>query len=85
MLAAAASSSPCALQEGFRRHLDMTPMEFVRGVRMARAHEELARADPHSGTNVAQIASRWGFGHLGRFARDYRRRYGQLPSTTLRT
>ncbi|MEU6140135.1 helix-turn-helix domain-containing protein [Streptomyces sp. NPDC047081] len=34
---------------------------------------------------MAQIAYQWGFGSLGRFARDYRRRYGQLPSTTLRT
>ncbi|MFJ8782054.1 MULTISPECIES: AraC family transcriptional regulator [unclassified Streptomyces] len=85
VLAAAAALSPRTLQEGFRRHLDMTPMEFVRDVRMARAHEALAQADPHSGTNVAHIAYQWGFANLGRFARDYRRRYGQLPSTTLRT
>ncbi|WP_217558246.1 AraC family transcriptional regulator [Streptomyces sp. GbtcB6] len=85
VLAAAASLSPRALQEGFRKHLDLTPTEFVRSVRMARAHEALAQADPHSGKNVAQIAYQWGFGNLGRFARDYQRRYGQLPSTTLRT
>ncbi|MFD4600415.1 AraC family transcriptional regulator [Streptomyces sp. NPDC058464] len=84
-LAACASLSPRALQEGFRRHLDMTPMEFVRSVRLARAHEALTQADPHSGTNVADIAHQWGFGNLGRFARDYQRRYGRLPSRTLRT
>ncbi|MFI2428624.1 AraC family transcriptional regulator [Streptomyces sp. NPDC018955] len=85
VLAAAASLSPRALQEGFRRHMDMTPTEYVRRVRMARAHDMLAQADPQSGVSVTQIACQWGFTNLGRFARDYQRHYGQLPSTTLRT
>ncbi|MFF9490505.1 helix-turn-helix domain-containing protein [Streptomyces sp. NPDC014676] len=77
--------SPRALQEGFRKHMDMTPTEYVRRVRMARAHDMLAQADPQSGVSVAQIAYQWGFTNLGGFARDYRRHCGQLPSTTLRT
>jgi AraC-like DNA-binding protein len=36
------------------------------------------------GTSVEQVARRWGFTHLGRFAHDYRVAFGQLPSATLR-
>jgi AraC-like DNA-binding protein len=34
---------------------------------------------------VADVAFRWGFGHLGRFAEKYRERYGELPSETLKS
>jgi transcriptional regulator GlxA family with amidase domain len=55
------------LQEGFRRHLSMSPMAHVRVVRLHRAHRDLQSADPTDST-VAAIAHRWGFTHLGRFA-----------------
>jgi transcriptional regulator GlxA family with amidase domain len=31
------------------------------------------------------VARKWGFGHYGRFAADYARRFGRKPSETLRT
>jgi len=30
------------------------------------------------------VANAWGFWHMGQFARDYRRLFGELPSDTLR-
>jgi AraC-like DNA-binding protein len=82
-LARAASISVRALQEGFRRHTGMSPIGYLRQVRLARVHEDLCGADP-MGVTVADVAHRWGFVHLGRFAASYRRRYGQTPSATLR-
>ncbi|WP_363094775.1 helix-turn-helix domain-containing protein, partial [Pseudonocardia sp. 73-21] len=41
-------------------------------------------ADP-ARRSVADIASHWGFTHLGRFAAAYRERYGCVPSETLRS
>ena len=35
-------------------------------------------------TRVADVAAQWGFWHMGQFAADYRRRFGELPSETLR-
>ncbi|MFC9083340.1 AraC family transcriptional regulator [Streptomyces sp. NPDC057062] len=70
------------LQLAFRRHLDTTPMEYVRKVRFRRAHEELLAADPDIVT-VAAVARRWGFGHPGRFATSYRRIYGRTPFDAL--
>ncbi|NMO52851.1 AraC family transcriptional regulator [Actinoplanes sp. TBRC 11911] len=48
------------LQEGFRRHLGVAPMAYLRSVRLARAHAELSAADPARHT-VGTIARRWGF------------------------
>lgn len=73
-----------SLQEGFRRHLGMSPMAYVRVVRLRRAHSDLRSADP-SHTTVAAIAHRWGFTHLGRFATAHQATYGEAPLQALRT
>jgi AraC-like DNA-binding protein len=70
------------LQEGFRRHLGMSPMAYVRVVRLRRAHTDLRSAHP-SDTTVAAIAHRWGFTHLGRFATAHQKMYGQTPQQAL--
>ncbi|QLJ01772.1 AraC family transcriptional regulator [Streptomyces sp. NEAU-sy36] len=82
-VAAAAHVTVRALQYAFRRHLDTTPLAYLRRVRLAQAHRELRAADP-AGTTVADIAARWGFAHPGRFAALYRDAYGTSPSSTLR-
>jgi AraC-like DNA-binding protein len=71
------------LQEGFRRHLGMSPMAYVREVRLRSAHRELSAADPFHST-VAAIAHRWGFTHLGRFAAAHKTVYGETPLQALR-
>jgi AraC-like DNA-binding protein len=72
------------LQEGFQRHLGMSPMAYLRVVRLRRAHRDLRSADPVH-TTVACIARRWGFTNLGRFAAAHQRMYGQTPLQALRT
>ncbi len=72
------------MQEAFRRHLDTTPMAYLRRVRLERAHRELQVTDPAAGGTVAEIAARWGFAHHGRFAALYQGCYGHAPSATLR-
>ena len=83
-IADAAHVGPRALQRAFRRAVDTTPLGYLRSVRLERAHEQLVAADGDDGTTVVAVASRWGFGHPGRFAGAYRTRYGRSPSETLR-
>ncbi len=83
-IAEAAHVGPRALQRAFRRSLDLTPLEYLRSVRLERAHAELLAADPDDGVTVGKVALRWGFGHPGRFAADYRARFDRSPSETLR-
>lgn len=82
-LAAEVSMSVRSLQEGFRRSLDATPMEYLRRLRLEKVHHELSTAERGT-VNVTEVATRWGFVHLGRFAAAYSRAFGELPSTTLR-
>jgi AraC-like DNA-binding protein len=71
------------LHDGFARHVGVPPMTYLRQVRLRCAHADLSAADP-ARRSVAEIASRWGFTHLGRFAAAYRQRYQTTPSQTLR-
>jgi AraC-like DNA-binding protein len=82
-LARASHLSVRALEAGFRRHVGMPPMAYVREIRMRRAHEDLLAADPDS-TTATEIAARWGFAHYGRFAAAYAERFGRPPGKTLR-
>ncbi|TWJ21420.1 AraC family transcriptional regulator [Micromonospora endolithica] len=70
------------LQECFRRELGTTPTAYLRVCRLDAVHQALRAAGP--GTSVTAVAVRHGFVHLGRFAGDYRARFGESPSATLR-
>lgn len=83
-IAAAAHVTVRAVQLAFRRHLDTTPMAYLRRMRLQAAHEQLCATSPESGQTVTAIAARWGFAHPGRFAAAYRRAYGRSPSAALR-
>jgi AraC-like DNA-binding protein len=84
-LARTAGTSVRSLQAAFAEHLGMSPMGYLRRVRLARAHQDLQAAVPGDGQTVADVAFRWGFGHVPRFAAAYRERYGVPPSQTLRS
>ncbi len=83
-LATAVHMSVRSIQQGFRTELGMSPMAFVRERRLERVHEELTDAIPSDGVTVTAVAERWGFHHLGSFAVEYRKRWGEAPSETLR-
>jgi len=71
------------LQYAFRELLDMTPVAYLRIVRLNRARAELL-APPSAFTTVTEVASRWGFLHFSKFSRDFSVLFGELPSETLR-
>ena len=82
-IAAAINVTPRSVQYMFRRHLGTTPLEYLRRVRLDRAHRDLQAADPAVDTVMA-IAGRWQFGHPGRFSIAYKEAFGTPPSRTLR-
>lgn len=81
-VAHAVSVSAATLDAAFRRHLDCSPMQYLRQVRLTHVHDELAAADPTTST-VADIARKWGFWRLAPFCTHYRRVYGKTPDSTL--
>lgn len=80
-IAAAAGLCVRSLQAAFHRHTGASPMAFLRERRLEAVHRELCAAWP--GTTVTDVALRYGFGHLGRFAASYARKFGETPSATL--
>lgn len=70
------------MQEAVRSATGHTPTDLLREIRLDAAHRSLRLADPHV-TTVATVAHSCGIAHLGRFAAQYRERYGCSPSQTL--
>jgi AraC-like DNA-binding protein len=59
-------------------------VSFVRFARLARLHQVHAALVHGVDTNVSEVATRYGFWHLGRFSLYYREVFGQRPSETAR-
>lgn len=80
-IAGAVGVSIRTLSAGFQTYRETTPMKHLRDIRLNAARQDLLAGE--SGRSVSDVAMRWGFGNLGRFAGDYRRRFGEYPSDTL--
>ena len=70
------------LNRAFNERFGVSPKAYLNRQRLSAVMDELLRSPP--GTQVSDVANRWGFWHLGQFANDYRRFFGELPSMTLR-
>lgn len=81
-LAAACGISERALLKQFERFLGVSPMAHLKKMRLNAAHSALQQSD--AGTTISEVAGRCGFTHLGRFATEYHKAFGELPSDTLR-
>jgi len=81
-IAAHAGVGARSLQSGFQNFRKVTPMAFLRSVRLQHARQALRKADPTVST-VTEIAMTCGFNHLGEFAALYGRAFGETPRQTL--
>ena len=83
-LAGIAGVSTRTLFSGFRDFRQLTPMAYLKAIRLEKAHEALQSSDVEGSAGVTKVALDTGFSHLGRFAEQYRSRFGELPSATAR-
>jgi AraC-like DNA-binding protein len=77
-LAAAAGCSARRIQEAFSEHLNVSPMTYLRNIRLDHAYRMLAEGC----RRVTDVAMECGFTHMGRFSAAYKQRFGELPSGT---
>jgi AraC-like DNA-binding protein len=70
------------LENSFRESAFLTPKSYEIRQRIARAHRDLVRTT-NEVSSVGEVANRWGFWHMGQFARDYQKIYRESPSTTI--
>lgn len=81
-IAAYAGCGYRTLQVAFHDALGMSPMAYAKSMRLRGAREDLKKMG--GGTLIAPVACKWGFTHMGHFARDYKRQFGMFPSETAR-
>jgi len=81
-LSKVAGVSRRTLEYAFRRQLDISPKSFMNQQRLTLVRRDLRQLSTEK--SIADIANRWGYWHMGQFARDYQRQFGELPSHTAR-
>jgi AraC-like DNA-binding protein len=81
-IAAAVGCSARVLTKAFAQHCDCSPMQFLKQLRLQRAHQDLCQGQP--GTTVIDVMMRYGFVQGGKFAKVYQEKFGELPSQTLK-
>jgi AraC family ethanolamine operon transcriptional activator len=82
-LCAALGVSERTLEYAFAKVMHMSPVAFLRRLRLHRVRQAL-RAAPRGATTVSIEALNGGFSHFGEFSRAYEACFGELPSETLR-
>ena len=73
-------ASERTLRRGFNERFGISPKSYLQAQRLIGARRDLRASS--QGETITDIANRWGFWHMGQFAADYRRQFGELPSET---
>jgi AraC family ethanolamine operon transcriptional activator len=75
-------ASERTLRRGFNERFGLSPKTYLLAQRLIGARRDLRSSV--RGETITDVANRWGFWHMGQFAADYRRHFGELPSETFR-
>ena len=76
------ATSYSTLERAFREYFGISPKQYMVYSRLAGARRALLECGGES--SVSEVAHGWGFSHMSKFAADYSRLFGELPSATLR-
>ena len=83
-IADAANTSVRNLTLSFKKAYNCGPMEYLKGIRLDCARKILKHSSPLE-VQVTPVAQNCGFTHMGRFSNDYVKRFGELPSESLKS
>lgn len=81
-LCSIAQVSERTLQYAFKEHYGVSPKSYLKHFRLNGVRKCILHRNSDK-TKVNEIANNWGFWHMGQFAADYRKLFGELPSATL--
>jgi len=79
-LCTASAGSMSTLERAFAEHFGVSPKRYLMLSRFSGVRRALL--DISDTRSITSVANDWGFWHMGNFAADYKRIYGQLPSQT---
>ncbi len=72
-----------SLINAFEAVTGFSPIVYLKRLRLSGTRQALRHADKGQ-TRIIDVASEWGFWHMGHFAAAYRAMFGETPSETLR-
>ncbi|ARN73189.1 helix-turn-helix domain-containing protein [Oceanicoccus sagamiensis] len=78
-LSKVAHTSSRTLDRVFKEYLGVSPKSYLLLKKLNAVQKELINNKEDS---ITEIANRWGFWHMGKFAADYKKTFGELPSAT---
>jgi AraC family ethanolamine operon transcriptional activator len=70
------------LRDCFMKVLRVSPYQYILSTRLNRVRSDLRHGQHRS---IENAAMRWGFSHMGRFAKFYKRTFGESPTETRRS
>jgi AraC family transcriptional regulator, ethanolamine operon transcriptional activator len=70
-----------SLEYGFREITGLSPIAYVKSLRLNAVRRDLSRTDA-ADHSISEIALDHGFWHLSQFAADYRKFFGETPTST---
>lgn len=82
-IAKAIGVSVSSLFSAFRKYKETTPSSYLKNRRLELAYDLLKKSSIEE-CSVTEIAISCGFNHLGRFSSEYKKKFNELPSFTLR-
>jgi AraC family ethanolamine operon transcriptional activator len=71
-----------SLINAFEAVTGLSPMDYLKRLRLNGVRRALGRSGKQR-ARVIDVATAWGFWHMGHFASDYRAMFGETPSQTL--
>ena len=80
-LSVLAGASWSTLKRAFLNEFGITPKAYSKVRRLTAVQAELIKQG--SAVLIRDVAAQWGFQHMGSFAADYKKQFGELPSQTL--
>jgi AraC-like DNA-binding protein len=72
-----------SIYHGFSRFRSITPMGYLKAVRLDLARDALVKGRHNGANSVTQAATAAGYTNLSQFSRDYKARFREAPSQTL--
>lgn len=76
-------TSISTLERVFQEQFGVSPKRYLQVARLSAVRRALL--DPEDDRSISAVSDAWGFWHKSKFAADYHREFGELPSSTRRT
>ncbi len=80
-LAKAVGIGERSLYRMFNDRFSLSPKSYLNTIRLNGVNNDLTKISSSEKT-IADIANNWGYWHMGQFAADYKKLFGELPSHT---